>query len=232
MGKKVETYVNFMENVARDDSHGYSQLHRYGNPDYDCSWLTIDALHHAGFPMEGATYTGNMDAALAHDGFTNVINQVDQTTTKGMKRGDILRKPGHVAVYCGNGMEVEAASDEYGGIEGRNPGDQTGWEICVQPYHPGWTGIWRFDEEEDVFVYECKTVWKGCTGNDVKRMKAILKGRGYKDNSKHVLKVDGVFDDKAEEALLKFQKAVKTKTPTFKVDGVCGPKTWKRLLYC
>lgn len=226
---KIDTYTSFMEEIARDDSHGYSQLHRYGNPDYDCSWLTIDALMHAGFDMDGATYTGNMDAVLERNGFQNVISSVNVATGAGLKRGDILRKPGHVAVYCGNNFEVEAAADEYGGVEGRTPGDQTGWEILIQPYQPVWTAIYRFDEggilpEEYNFTFA--KVWKGCTGKNVKRMQAFLRARGFRDDDGNAIRLDGKFGDKTEQALIKFQKKY-----NLEPDGICGQATWTKLMY-
>lgn len=226
---RIDTYTSFMEEIARDDSHGYSQLHRYGNPDYDCSWLTIDALMHAGFDMDGATYTGNMDAVLERNGFQNVISSVNVATGAGLIRGDVLRKPGHVAVYCGNGMEVEAASDEYGGIEGRNPGDQTGWEILIQPYQPVWTAIYRFDEGGIVaeeYDIPFKKVWFGCRGNDVKRVQALLRGRGFRDDSGNTIKIDGVFGNATKQAVIKFQKKYK-----LEADGIAGRDTITKLLY-
>ena len=41
---KIEKYTNFAENVAWDNSHGYDQINRNGNPDYDCSGLVCDAV--------------------------------------------------------------------------------------------------------------------------------------------------------------------------------------------
>ena len=226
---KADIYTSFMEEVARDDSHGYSQLNRYGDPDYDCSWLTIDALRHAGFEMAGATYTGNMDKVLEAEGFKNVISSVNVATGAGLIRGDVLRKPGHVAVYCGNGMEVEAAADEYGGIEGRNPGDQTGWEILIQPYQPVWTAVYRYDENQilpETYSFKFKKVWKGCTGKDVKRLQALLRARGFRDDDGNTIKIDGVFGDKTEQAVKRFQKKYK-----LDADGIVGRDTWTKLLY-
>lgn len=227
---KVNDYVTFMENIARDDSHGYSQNNRDGNPDYDCSSLTIAALRKAGFPMKGASYTGNMDQALKSDGFRNVINEVNQNTGAGMKRGDILRKPGHVAVYCGNGKEVEAASDEYGGIEGRNPGDQTGREILIQPYHSGWTGIWRYegdDPEPERWFYlglEVRQIEQGDEGKDVYTWQLLLRGAGYRDDEGKLIVRDGKFGPRTKQATIKFQTK-KGLNP----DGIAGKQSWNAM---
>ena len=225
---KIETYVCFMEDTARDDSHGYSQNNRWGNPDYDCSALTITALRKAGFPMAGATYTGNMDQALKADGFRNVINEVNQGTGAGMKRGDILRKDGHVAVYCGNGLEVEASCDENGGIDGPKPGDQTGWEIAINAYHAGWTGIWRYEgegaEQWLYMTFEVRQIQKGDTGEDVRTLQNILRGKSFRDDDGNLLKRDGAFGEKTEQALIKAQEKFGLYT-----DGICGPASWSAL---
>lgn len=72
----VESATSFMERIASDDSHGYSQESRWGTPDYDCSSLTITAWQQAGVPVKtkGATYTGNMWHAFIACGFTDVTN--------------------------------------------------------------------------------------------------------------------------------------------------------------
>ena len=53
----------------------------------------------------------------------------------GLQRGDVLLNiRHHTAIYCGNGMEVEASINENGGVTGGQPGDQTGREFLVRPY--------------------------------------------------------------------------------------------------
>ena len=41
------SWVEWAKNIAADDSHGYSQPRRTGNPDYDCSSLVYYALQQA-----------------------------------------------------------------------------------------------------------------------------------------------------------------------------------------
>ena len=113
----VEKAISYMEQIARDDSHGYSQDVRWG-PDYDCSSLVITSWQNAGIPVKtkGATYTGNMYSVFKSCGFQDVTSSVNMATAVGMKRGDILLNHAHhVAMYCGNGLEVEASINEYGG---------------------------------------------------------------------------------------------------------------------
>lgn len=153
---KVDVMVDFMVNVANDDSYGYSQYERWGQTKkYDCSSLTITATEKAGWPVKskyGATYTGNMKQAYLKVGFTDVTKSVDLKTGRGLKRGDVvLNEIHHVEVYAGNGMLVGANSDENRGIAGYKAGDQTGREIWVKPYYVyrhGWDCVLRPPVEE------------------------------------------------------------------------------------
>lgn len=147
---KIENAVAFAENAARDDSHGYDQIHRWGDPDYDCSGLVITACEQAGIPLKanGATYTGNIYQPALKSGFKNVTSSVNLTTGAGLKRGDIMLKPnGHAAFYCGNGKMVDARINEKGTITGGKSGDQTGKEIMIHAYknHP-FTIVLRYEE--------------------------------------------------------------------------------------
>lgn len=134
----VEKAVKWMEDTAADPSHGYDQIHRWGEyGDYDCSSAVITAYQQAGIPVKagGATYTGNMYNVFIKCGFVDVTSQVNLQTGAGMKRGDVLlNHVHHVAMHCGNGMEVEASINEKGTATGGKPGDQTGAEFLKKPY--------------------------------------------------------------------------------------------------
>lgn len=162
---KVEKAVQFMIDVANDDKHGYSQMNRQGNPDYDCSSLVVTAYEKAGFPVTskyGATYTGNMKRAFLRCGFTDVKKSVNIQTGQGLKRGDILLNESyHVAVYTGNNQMVHARMDERGGIHGRQKGDQTGQEISITPYYlyrKGWDCVLRYEEKLDENILDKKEI--------------------------------------------------------------------------
>lgn len=134
----VENAVQWMEKTANDNSHGYDQIYRWGEKgDYDCSSAVITAYQQAGVPVKtnGATYTGNMYSVFTKCGFKDVTSSVNLATGAGMKRGDVLlNHVHHVAMHCGNGMEVEASINEFGGATGGRPGDQTGSEFLKKPY--------------------------------------------------------------------------------------------------
>lgn len=146
---KIESAIQFMEDTARDNSHGYCQTHRWGKDgDYDCSALVITAWERAGVKVKtaGATYTGNMYSVFTKKGFKDVTSSVNLATGAGLRRGDVLLNDNHhTAMYCGNGKEVEASINEKGTATGGKPGDQTGREILIRSYrnYP-WKHVLRY----------------------------------------------------------------------------------------
>ena len=147
---KVEKAVTWAINTANDNTHGYSQVHRWGNPDYDCSSFIISAYEAAGVPVKskGATYTGNMYSVFKKCGFKDVTKSVNLATGAGLRRGDVLlNRKKHTEMFIGNGKNVGAHIDENGGITGAKGGDNTGREICISNYYNfPWTDVLRFEE--------------------------------------------------------------------------------------
>ena len=226
---KVESATSFMENIARDDSHGYSQDNRWG-PDYDCSSLTIYAWEQAGVPVKtkGATYTGNMYPVFTKCGFKDVTKTVNLSTGAGLIRGDVLLNAvHHVAVYCGNGLEVEASVNEKGGAHGGKYGDQTGREILIRAYrnYP-WNYALRYPSNEmttattsstpSTKIYS--TVKKGSAGILVVELQSKLRVLGYN------IEADGDFGTKTQVAVVDFQKK-----NGLVPDGIVGNLTWTKL---
>lgn len=148
---KTEKATQNMETRARDDSHGYDQIYRWGEKgDYDCSSAVITSWQEAGVPVKtkGATYTGNMKSVFLSCGFKDVTSKVNLSTGSGLLRGDVLlNEAHHVAMYCGNGKEVEASINEKGTATGGQPGDQTGKEFLIRNYrnYP-WDCVLRYSE--------------------------------------------------------------------------------------
>ena len=93
---KAQQAVNFAVAVAKDNTHGYDQVDRWGNPNYDCSGLVITAYEHAGVPVKtnGATYTGNMHKVFLKTGFTDIIGKVNVAKGTGLEVGDVLQYDG------------------------------------------------------------------------------------------------------------------------------------------
>lgn len=78
----AEGIAVFMENIAKDDSHGYDQLFRWNEKgDFDCSSLVITACEAVNIPVKakGATYTGNMKSTFKKAGFVEVnMNETEK----------------------------------------------------------------------------------------------------------------------------------------------------------
>lgn len=149
---KTESATRWMEGLANDNSHGYSQANRWG-PDYDCSSAVIQAWEQAGVPVRsrGATYTGNMYPVFMSCGFKDVTAQVNLITGSGLRRGDVcLHDADHCVMACGDGKIVHARSGEGNTI----PGDQSGNEIRIQAYfnwqNGGWQHVLRYPTTIDI----------------------------------------------------------------------------------
>lgn len=180
---KTEKAIEWMENTANNNSHGYDQRYRWGEKgDYDCSSAVITAWQNAGVPVKtyGATYTGNMYNVFIRQGFKDVTKEITLSTGKGLKRGDVLLNvKHHTAMYCGNGKEVEASINENGKATGGKPGDQTGKEFWIRPYrnYP-WNYVLRYPESKKSNYEIAKEVLSGKWGNGDAR-KTALKNAGY-----------------------------------------------------
>ena len=123
---KIETAVAWAEQIAADDRHGYSQVHR-NDPDYDCSSFVGTALSKAGFAVSKYSTTRNLESQLIKCGFKKCHAP--------WKRGDIHLAAGHhVTMSTDASHIVHASQSENGGIDGKT-GDQTGREICIRTYY-------------------------------------------------------------------------------------------------
>lgn len=213
----IRKAASFMINIANDNSHGYSQDNRWG-PDYDCSSLIITSYEQAGIPVKtnGATYTGNMKSVFLKCGFKDVTHLVNLNSGAGLQYGDVLlNEIHHTAMYIGNGQQVEASINEYGGAHGGKPGDQTGQEIKIRSYrnYP-WNCVLRLTDNASL-----KTNNSPDAG--VKQMQKMLIKLGYSCGADGA---DGYFGKNTKNALKNFQK-----DNNLEVDGIYGPKSKSKL---
>lgn len=224
--QRIDKAINWMEDTARDDRHGYCQDHRWGEDgDYDCSSAVITAWEQAGVPVKskGATYTGNMLSVFKANGFVDVTAQVNRSTGAGLKRGDVLLNTvHHTAMYCGDGKEVEASINEKGTAHGGTPGDQTGKEFLIRTYrnYP-WTNVLRYIGGNSATATTKNYLEIGDSGAAVKTMQLMLIESGY---SCGTAGADGEFGSGTDAALRKFQK-----DNSLVVDGQYGPASKLKL---
>ena len=144
---RVENAIRAALAIADDDSHGYSQTYRQGNPDYDCSSLVCSVFHDAGFTsINRWGYTGSMEADFVNAGFTKITG-IDFSTPASLQRGDVLWKRnsdgGHTEIYLDDGKMVGAHWDN-----NHPAGGDQGGEITVANYSnsSGWMAVFRFGE--------------------------------------------------------------------------------------
>lgn len=138
----IETAVNWMINIANDNTHGYSQKDRTG-PNYDCTSLCTHGYINAGITgLDPYTYTGNMKEQFTANGFTAIAYSAGMD----LQRGDVLfwhhsGNKGHAVCYIGNGQIVSAHSNK----DGRS-GDSSGAEIDVSSfYNTHWQWVLRYN---------------------------------------------------------------------------------------
>ena len=231
----IEKVCALAVEIANDDSHGYSQQNRWGNPDFDCSSLVIWLWQTCGVPVKdaGATYTGNMVNAFLQCGF-RVVNPAIES----LEAGDVLvNVVHHAAQYIGNGQIVQATIAENGTIHG-HPGDQTKTEIGIFRYYDyPWDRVLRYTKEDDAkplpnydisyFDSDCvatqmPVIQRGEWGPAIAAMQGALKYHGFFSQND----ISGMFDVKTETALLNFQRRHK-----IDIDGICGPITWNELMF-
>lgn len=207
---KTEKAIRQMETWAKDNSHGYDQDYRWGEKgDYDCSSAVIQAWQNAGVPVKssGATYTGDMKNVFLRNGFKDITADVNVKTAAGLKRGDVLlNEAHHVAMYCGDGKEVEASINEKGTAHGGQPGDQTGKEFLTRSYrnYP-WHCILRYAGDQTVtsdaekkqntvayvarFIKDCKCY--SAAGKTQAKLFPIIKKNAIVDVMKYTETVNG-----------------------------------------
>ena len=252
MVSKVEKATEWIEKVAEDDSHGYSQASRWGTPDYDCSSLVIMAWQQAGVPVKdyGATYTGNMRDAFLRDGFKDVTASINLNTGAGLHRGDVLLNyVNHTCMYIGNGKVVNARGDN------GNPqaGDQDGTEIRIQPYwNFPWNCVLRYPEtiddgdeqtDDDVIHPDCRRTYFHLEYGDglvtkehpdrkpspqVKAWQNLLLCWGF-DIGK--TGADGEFGTLTMLATQRWQEKVKGIGGDVEVNGIVDEDDWKEIIY-
>ena len=136
----IQSALDWAIGIANDNSYGYSQSTRWGNPNYDCSSLVISAYEQAGIPVKtaGATTTRDMKAAFLKCGFEWIPGDPKKTGLT-LKPGDVLLKVGsHTEMYVGDGKNVGAHSNY-----DKRDGDSKGNEINVRASSHPWDGVLR-----------------------------------------------------------------------------------------
>jgi len=240
----IESAVDWAIRTANDNSHGYSQASRWG-PDYDCSSFVIQAWEQAGVPLReaGASYTGNMRAAMIACGFVDVTTQIGLGSGYGLQPGDVpLNYAAHTCICIGGGKVANCRTDE----GHPQAGDQSGSEIRIQNYwNFPWNCILRYKGQagptepsgdskpststvpEVDHSLKLPMLRKGSKGDAVMLLQAALVQRSFNIGgvANNQLAVDGDFGPQTQAMVIRFQDWA-----DIEKDGIAGPDTWGKLL--
>lgn len=220
----IDKAVNWLVNLANDNSHGYDQQYRWGeHGDYDCSSSTITAFEQAGLKVKenGATYTGNMRVAFEKCGFKSRKYASDIIPRK----GDVfLNEKHHVVVAISDKQVVTASINEKGKTMGGQAGDQTGKEIYIRDFYVpsyGWDYVLRYEEPviSNPYTMPTQLLKKGMVGDEVRWIQYELREAGAD------IEIDAHFGSLTEQALRDFQRAV-----GIECDGICGSISRAKLI--
>lgn len=238
----IEKAVQWAIDTANDNSHGYSQADRWG-PDFDCSSFVITAYEQAGLSLReaGASYTGNMRGAFLACGFADVTYMVGLKSGYGIQAGDVLLNySAHTCIAIGNGKVANCRTNE----GHPQAGDQSGNEIRLQAYwnYP-WNCVLRYKGKNNNISGEnaensqkSESNYQNSTLTHVWKPKTLQYGQSYSRDCialQALLTVkefpcgviDGEFGAKTQAAVMNAQKFY-----NLTQDGICGPKTWAKLL--
>ena len=139
------------------------------------------------------------------------------------------KKYGHVGLYVGGGIVIEARGAYYGVVMtkiesrpwaywGRLKGvDYSGSAQAAEPAKPAEPA-----EDSENGTKWRPTIRKGSKGAVVKELQEMLKKLGY---NLGICGVDGDYGTATDAAVRAFQR----EHPPLVVDGVCGPMTWDAL---
>lgn len=147
MASKIDIACQWAIDICNDDTHGYDNIDRHG-PDYDCASLVQDAWRQAGVNIM-ASGTASFHTHCLKVGFIDVSDKVNLKTGEGTRKGDIWINPrDHVAMVIDNEKNfAEAHYNENFESNGGQPGDQTGYELSITPWHdndPYWKLVMRW----------------------------------------------------------------------------------------
>lgn len=131
--RDLESSLEWMENIASDDTHGYSMSSRYG-PNFDCSSFISFALIFGGFNVRYNSVTWDLKDQLLRDGW--------KVLPKGsaLHRGVILLSErggsasGHVAMMVNDTEMVHASGTNKGILVEKFYTPSFGWDYYL--YHP------------------------------------------------------------------------------------------------
>lgn len=151
--------------------------------------------------------------------YSSAYRRLPISEVRNFARGTVLWKQGHVGVYVGDGMCVEAKGIRYGTV--KTPVANTKWLYGLtfgdMDYNIT-TKVEGGKKNKNPYAEPTRLLKNGSSGNDVKWLQFELNESGFG------LDIDGIFGNKTLAAVLTFQQSCK-----IEVDGIVGNNTIKCL---
>ena len=176
----------------------------------------------------GAVYKSNGVPEINADQMIEVCKDVSTDFSK-IQVGEVVWLKGHIGVYIGNGLAVEATPSWKDGVQitaVHNIGKKSGYNGRSWTKHGKLPYVSYPAEVEKPKQTYCTVklpaLKKGAKGEDVKAMQILLIGHGYSCGTSGA---DGSYGNATEKALHEFKKAKK-----LEVTSTCGVQTWSALL--
>jgi hypothetical protein len=177
----------------------------------------------------GAKYGSNGVPDISDAGMINVCKDVSTDFSR-IQPGEVVWIPGHIGVYIGDGLAVEATPAWKDGVQitaVHNIGKKSGyngrsWTKHGKLPYIAYEAEKPAEKNEGECVVNIKMLSKGSKGETVKALQTLLIGYGYSCGS---YGADGDFGNGTDKAVKAYQKA-----KGLEVDGIVGTNTWKKLL--
>lgn len=185
----------------------------------------------------GAAYNTNNVPDTNADGMIMLCSDVSKDFSN-IQIGEAVWKSGHIGVYIGGGLVVESTPSWDNCVQItalKNISKKSGYNARTWTKH-GKLPFVTYDatpekaetptktptEGANTVNVELTVLKKGAKGAEVKTLQRLLYMLGYDLGTSGV---DGSFGGRTDKAVRMFQYSAK-----LTVDGVCGRKTWEKLL--
>ena len=175
--------------------------HWIGRNVVDCSGMIVEAFR---------AYTPDYGDRTANYFYNSCCSERGSIKTLPEIAGVIVWKSGHIGVYIGGGLVIEARGYKYGVVISQLSTQR--WTNWGKLKDVAYTAI---PKAQPTFTRELKYKSPMMRGDDVKALQALLTAAKESTGA-----IDGIFGKKTRQAVKSFQRGHK-----LKADGIAGEKT-------
>lgn len=174
----------------------------------------------------GAVWISNGVPDISEDQMIARCDGVSTAGWKDMAVGEVVWMSGHIGIYIGDGLAVEASPKWENRVQITavgNIGAKVGYNTRTWTKHGRLPWVdYSGNTKEGYCTVDIKVLKKGAKGDDVRAMQYLLIGNGFSCGD---CGADGSFGGATDTAVRAYQEA-----NGLSVDGSCGAKTWAKLL--